>query len=197
MTRPQLPGTEHALLNRVVVRMDEVETSLVQVRSDLDTLSRAVGMLTATVRKLPNQRQSTAPGEQTGQRDWLTVTDPAVAMEWLIEVTDWWDAVGVLLVAPGQPCWPWHPRAVTAALALQAHYVEAYGGAKAPPVSDLLIRWAPSLGHLVVPRDSECNRHEHQEAGRAWTVHRDQLPDYAHWWATERTGTPPGLTPRL
>jgi hypothetical protein len=67
-------------------------------------------------------------------------------------------------------------------------------------VSDLLTRWAPTLGRVVVPRDPYCSGYEHcpdgAPAGQTWTVHRDLLPDYAAWWATDRTGLPPGLTAR-
>jgi hypothetical protein len=203
VSRP-LPGADQAVLGRVVVRLDDVETGLVQVRADVDRLTRATSALTDTVRKLPTgpaRRPGTAAGgddadpEPVGQRDWFSVTDPGEATAWLLDVADWWDRIGALLMPSAAPCWPWHPRAVAAALALQAHWDEAYTGEKALPVSDLLIRWVPALGRVIAPRDGYCSDYSHESNRQQWHVHHDLLPEYAHWWATDRTGTPPGLTP--
>ena len=189
-----LPGAERAVLARVVARQDDLETTLVQVRADLDRVTRATASLTETLRKLPTADHQV--GEEEPQRDWLSVTDPEAAQAWLIEATGWWDQVGTLLVGEAIACWPWHPRSVAAALALQAHYAQAYADPRAAPVSDLLTRWASALARMVSPRDAECTRHEHWQDGRAWCIRRDLLPDYAAWWASDRTGTPPGLSPR-
>jgi len=199
-----LPGAEQAVLGRVVVRLDEVETGLVQVRADVARLTRATSALTDSVRKLPATgpgRPAAASGDAAGegtagQRDWLSVTDPDTAVEWLLDVVDWWDRIGEVLVASAAPCWPWHPRAVVAALALKAHWDEAYAGDKAFPVSDLITRWVPTLGRHIVPKSDYCSDFGHDVDRRTtWRAHRDLLPEYAHWWVTDRTGTPPGLTP--
>lgn len=183
------------MLARVVARQDDLETTLVQVRADLDRVTRATASLTETLRKLPAAGSSQEEDEEP-QRDWLSVTDPEAAQAWLIEATGWWDQVGTLLVGEVVACWPWHPRSVAAALALQAHYTQAYADPRAVAVSDLLTRWSGALARMVSPRDVECTRHEHWQDGRAWSVHRDLLPDYASWWASDRTGIPPGLTVR-
>ena len=205
MTGAGLPGADRAVLSRLVARQDDIESTLVQVRGDVDRLTRATAALTETLRRLtPTPPAADDPADDAtagedgdaGQRDWLTVTDPDDAVAWLVEVTAWWDQVGEVLVGPSVACWPWHPRSVVAALALHAHHAQAYADPRAVAVSDLLTRWTPALGRLISPRDVECTRHEHLHDGRPWSVRPELLPEYAAWWATDRSGLPPGLVSR-
>ena len=152
MTGAGLPGADRAVLSRLVARQDDIESTLVQVRGDVDRLTRATAALTETLRRLtPTPPAADDPADdatagedgEAGQRDWLAVTDPDDAVAWLVEVTAWWDHVGEVLVGPSVACWPWHPRSVVAALALHAHHAQAYADPRAVAVSDLLTRWTP------------------------------------------------------
>src|SRR3954447_3812454 len=167
----------------VVGRVDRLEADLAKLNHTLTGLGAAVkGLLTQ------KQDQAVQPG-------WLTVDKPAVAQAILLAAVDWTERHGATLGLKVQPCWPWHPQAVAVLLAATQHHYAVYHGPSPIAVTDFLTRYLPAIAKQLREAQGSCREAIHLHAGQKYTVHRDQLPDLARWWATDRTDLPPGLTP--
>ena len=167
----------------VVGRVDRLEADLAKLDRTLTALSGAVKGLLA------------AKQEQAVQPDWLTVDKPAVAQAMLLAAVDWTERHGATLGLKVQPCWPWHPQAVAVLLAATQHHYAVYHGPSPVAVTDFLTRYLPAIAKQLREAQGNCREAIHLQNGDKYTVHRDQLPDLARWWATDRTGLAPGLTP--
>lgn len=203
-------------------RLDAVDTHLVrvdsrlaqvdQVAADIAALGRGLAELTAQVRTL-NESRLTANGaapaaegeddphdgaEPDGadgllQPDWLTVTDPDLAGQWLADAAEF--AAQILARFPGTTlpaCWPLHPAAVVDLIALNLQRGEAYTNESAAGVSEFQARWLPGTVRRLTAVTASCEkRFGHVEGKRAWQV--DHLDPYrvALWWIDSRdTGSP-------
>ena len=204
-------------------RLDVVDTHLVrvdarlvqvdQVAADVAALGRGLAELTAQVRALNESRPTVTGAAPAGaggddpdadpddgsepdegvQRDWLTVTDPDLAGQWLADAAEF--ASGVLPRFPGTAlpgCWPLHPAAVVEMIALNAQWVDAYHAEAPAAVSELLARWLPGAVRRLKAATSSCaNRDGHVEGKRVHQV--GDLDPYrvALWWIDSRdTGSP-------
>ncbi len=209
-------------------RLDTVETGLTELGEDVTALGRGVTALTIQIRDLSQTRvqrslasdtgtgghgePGTAPatdqlvgpideGEQ-GQRDWLAVTAPDVAVGWVLEVADWsaqvLDLHGLRLA--GTACWPLHPDVVVELLALVAQRHDAYGGAKPAAVSEWLTRWLPAGVERIRAGLKACSEERaHWHDGHLFDPSALDPAHAAAWWATDRaTPAPRALAlPRL
>ena len=174
---------DEGTVRAVVGRVDRVE-------ADLAKLDRTVTGLAGAIKGLLASKQ-----EQAVQPDWLTVDKPAVAEAMLLAAVDWTERHGATLGLKVQPCWPWHPQAVAVLLAATQHHYAVYHGPSPVAVTDLLTRYLPAIGKQLREAQGSCREAIHLDAGEKYTVHRDQLPDLAAWWATDRAGLAPGLAP--
>lgn len=134
---------------------------------------------------------------RTAQPDWLNVEDPDVAEAMLLDTVTWVDIYGVHLGLSLDACWPWHPGAVALLLAAAQHYRAAYAGDVPRAVTEFLTSVLTAITRALKPIMRDCNDYEHIESGTGYTIHRDLLPQLAAWWVTDRSGVPPGLTPRI
>jgi hypothetical protein len=167
----------------VVGRVDRLE-------ADLSKLNHTVAGLGSAVKGLLAQKQ-----DQAVQPDWLTVDKPAVALTMLLATVDWTDRQGATLGLKVQPCWPWHPQLVATLLAAGQHHHAVYHGPSPIAVTDFLTRYLPAIAKQLREAQGSCREAIHLVAGEKYVVHRDQLPELARWWATDRAGLAPGLTP--
>ncbi len=180
---PRPAQIDQETLRAVVGRVDRLE-------ADLAKLDRTVTGLAGAVKGLLAAKQ-----EQAVQPDWQAVDDPAVAQTMLLAAVEWTEHHGATLGLKVQPCWPWHPQAVAVLLAAAQHHHAVYHGPSPVAVTDFLTRYLPAIAKQLREAQGNCREAIHLDAGQKYTVHRDQLPDLAAWWATDRTGLAPGLTP--
>src|SRR4051794_40355168 len=185
MTPPSTspPEIDQDTVRAVVGRVDRVEADLAKLNGTVTSLGTAVKGLLA-------QKQA-----QAKQPDWLAVDKPAVAVTMLLGTVEWMDRYGATLGLKVQPCWPWHPHVVAVLLAAAQHHYAVYHGAAPIAVTDFLTRYLPAIAKQLREAQGSCREAIHLAAGEKYVVHRDQLPDLARWWATDRTGLAPGLTP--
>lgn len=201
-------------------RLDAVDTHLVrvdarlaqvdQVAADVAALGRGLAELTAQVRALNESRHTATPaaagkddpdeeeddgsGSDGGlQPDWLTVTDPDLAGQWLADAAEF--ATTILAHFPGTTlpaCWPLHPAAVVDMIALNAQRGDAYGTESAAGVSEFQGRWLPSAVRRLIAVTASCEkRFGHVEDKLVYQV--GDLDPYrvALWWIDSRdTGSP-------
>ena len=70
-------------------------------------------------------------GEPVAVPEWMTVTDPALAVRWLSELAGWvtrvWSRYQEL-----PECWPWHPSVVAELLACRRCWLAAVGSDAQP-----------------------------------------------------------------
>lgn len=133
--------------------------------------------------------------------EWLTVSDPAVAIRWLSELDAWVQRVFAHYTRL-PACWAWHPTVVAELLTCQQTWIEATTpGAGAAPLAAWHDRWRPGTAHRVTRELDACERTGGGHAGptgRRYLVDPTVLDELAGWWATTH-GTPaaqppPGLT---
>jgi hypothetical protein len=184
-SRQPLPIDENTV-RAVVGRVDRVESDLAKLTSTVTGLNGAV------------KRLLTAEQEKARQPDWLAVDKPAVAEAMLMATADWADRYGTLLGLMPQPCWPWHAHLVAVLVAAAQHHAAIYAGPNPVAVTDYLTRHLPAIAKQLREGQGSCREAIHldgRDKSEKYVVHRDQLPDLARWWATDRTGLAPGLTP--
>src|SRR4051812_1438160 len=179
----QPPQIDESTVRAVVGRVDRVESDLTKLSSTVTGLSGAV------------KRLLTAEQERSRQPEWLSVDKPAVAEAVLLATAEWTDRYGSTLGLRPQPCWPWHPHLVAVLLAAAQHHSAVYAGPSPVAVTDFLTRYLPAIAKQLRDAQGSCREAIHLDAGEKYVVHRDQLPDLARWWATDRAGLAPGLTP--
>lgn len=199
------PGTETAVLAR---RLDTAETQLATldtITTDTAALARGLADLTEQVRALtratttgairaagtgthsPTDEESSAPGTAPdlaeGQPDWLAVSDPGTAAEWLADAATFVQDILTPLGAAPAMCWPLHPAAVVEILALREEHRAAYTGGSPTPVSEWLSRWLPSATARIREALSTCAAERgHRHNARTYEVPHLDLARVATWW---------------
>lgn len=153
----------------------------------------------------PNGAQApgaSADGEEEAPervREWMTVTRPELAVQWLAEVTVWvrrvWSRYQEL-----PECWPWHECVVAELLASQACWVAAIKPDTRPEsLAAWHDRWRPSAASRIAKTLTGCMRAGglHVTGITRWEVDPTVLDELAVWWATTHGTGPkaPGLTP--
>jgi hypothetical protein len=211
---PDLAAAVTALARRVETlasRLADVD----RIAADLDAVGHGLGALTAQVQTLTdatNRRILTTPtrgiraagtdaesGEAAavdeagdGQPNWLTVTDPDTAAQWLADAAAF--AADVLPrfgsgALPG--CWPLHPAAVAEVLALRAQHELAYSLPEPTGVSEVLARWLPGAKARIGKELYGCDaQRAHQCRGRAYEIPRLDPARVAGWWVDTRGSDP-------
>jgi hypothetical protein len=199
-----------------LVRVDARLAQVDQMSADVAAVGRGLAELTAQVRALNESRHTvtagpspaTVAGDTDGdpgdgaepdgvdgllQPDWLTVTDPDLAGQWLADAAEF--ATAILAHFPGTPlpaCWPLHPAAVVDLIALNFQRAEAYGGESAAGVSEFAARWLPGAVRRLSAVTASCaNRFGHIEDKRVYQVPALDPFRVALWWIDSRsTGLP-------
>ena len=132
---------------------------------------------------------------------WLTVTDPALAIQWLADLSVWVPAVWqphLLTKTPG--CWPWHPAVVAELLVVHDLWDDALRDEGPAALAAWHDRWRPTAARRVTSLMAGCERAEghHKIAGKEHTYDLAYLDELAEWWATthgtDPTQTPPGIS---
>jgi hypothetical protein len=176
----------------VAARVDGLEVTVESHTRDLkatrDELESHTRSIAGVVKKLGEKPKGDP------QLDWLRVDDPDTAMELINYATRWADRFLTDLEAPMTTCFPWHPVLMVEVIALANQYRASWE--KGPgAVSEFMARWLPTFRDRARGYRGDCNAHEHHTSqGAKYRAQRELLPDYAHWWATDRRGDPPGLT---
>ena len=203
-----------AMVSALAARVDALEQDTRVLRTDADGLGRGYARLTTQIDRLANRASTTTgagaggtsgtagrsaptgPGaaDDEGQPDWLTVTDPDVAVAWVTAADIW--ARDILtrhgLALTSTPCWPIHPDVVGDLLALIAQREEAYGGAKPAAVSEWLTRWLPAGIDRIRGRLAVClDERGHSQNSRIYDAKPVDPAHAAHWWATDRNTPAP------
>lgn len=202
-----------ALAAALASRVDALERQLHSLGIDVTALGRGVAELTAQIRHLTQVGGGThGPGptaspdhqedEAAKQRDWLNVTDPVLATEWLTDLTEWLDTVGTRHgLAVQVPCWVLHPDVVTELLALATERTSVYTGDRPTAVCEWLSRWLPGALERVTTALAGCVADRgHREAGCLYSTRNVDLSPstVATWWTTDRATSAPvafDLTP--
>jgi hypothetical protein len=194
-----------ATVTALARRLDRIDTHLTQVDQlavDVTALGRGLAELTTQVRALtaatnhrtrtdnpgPDQHQAEdAEGHDVeGQPNWLTVTDAAIATEWLTDAMAFaTDVLPQLLRLELPACWPLHPQAVVEVLALQHQYNAAYTAPDPTGVSEVLSRWLPGTARRLNADTGQCSaQRAHRTGGREYQFPRLDLTTVATWWTT-------------
>ena len=156
----------------------------------------------------PGGNDDVAQGEDGAPVDpppsWLSVTDPALAVAWLDELSVWVPAIWQPYLHTKTPgCWPWHPDIVAELLVVQFQWVAAtVDGAGPDPLAIWHDRWRPGAAARVLKRMAGCERafgnHKGDSSGREYRYDVACLDEVAEWWATTHGTDPdrpaPGLT---
>jgi hypothetical protein len=208
MNRRYVPEPD-AVLTVLAGRVDAVERQLrltderlAGVAEDVAALGRGMADLVAQIRQLgtsapaavvtPAGDDDVDEGELAEpQRDWMTVTDPVPAAQWLDELATWTtDVLAPHDAAPAAICWPLHPDVVAELMALQADRDAAYDGDRPTPVSEWLARWLPSASQRIGASLAHCIAERgHHADGRTYDATVLDLASVAGWW-TEHRGRP-------
>lgn len=185
MREPETPPVEDvvrsmvAKLLTVEQRTTEVESSLITLATDLETVGKVIGKILET----PD-----SDDEPKGQRDWLTVTDAGTARKWLHAATEWLSTIGAAEQINLPACWPLHPLAVAEIIALAAERAAAYKSPAPLASIDYLGRCLPGARGRLAHMFAECTRGVHVHGSTQWTVRADDIDtdQVATWWATDR-----------
>lgn len=225
MVRRHVPEDATAALAAFALDLDQLRRQvrdLTGLRVDIAAHSRALESLSRFARKAEAGGIAPPPDEPPDDRadngtggpgdpseplvipipEWLTVTDPALAVAWLTGLTHWVPRVWTRYPGAGlQPCWPWHPAIVAELLVVQ----HAWDEAVLPGQSVLALaawhdRWRPAAMHRINRAMTGCDRGAgcHVDiAGHHFRFDLSRLDELAAWWAeTDRADVDaaPGLT---
>lgn len=141
------------------------------------------------------------PEDQAPPVEWMTISDPGLAAEALLDLRDWVDQVWVQY-APLTDCWPWHPPVVAELLACRGYWLAAFAPeAPRQAAAEWHARLRPAAAAQVGYRMTMCDR-TMGHAGPAEVRYLADLTEvyaYARWWATSRAcpEVPPGLNLRV
>ena len=197
-----------------LVRVDARLAQVDQLSADVAAVGRGLAELIAQVRALNESRVTGAgPAATIGaddgpdtdpdadavldhgslQPDWLRVTDPDLAGQWLADAAEF--AGAVLAHFPGMSlpaCWPLHPAAVVDLIALNFQRGDAYGAESAAGVSEFQARWLPSAVRRLTAATASCEkRFGHVEDKHVYRVDALDPARVALWWIDSRaTGRP-------
>ena len=204
MIRRYEPMDMDAALARLAGQVDGLQhdvSRLETLRADVDAHSRSLQDLAELLRRLRADVGAPEPLDETvataAPPDWLTLTDPELAVEWLSDLDQWTRDIW-LHFHPLQACWPWHPGVVAELLCCQHVWSDATdGGASA--LAAWHDRWRPGVASRITPALAGCERTDgtHLAAGgQRWTFDVTVLDEVAEWWArTHGSSLAPGLTP--
>jgi hypothetical protein len=195
-------------LSRLLVGKTDRHAQLIDgLQRDVEAIGTDLKQTIAAVKVILDRPTPTdagggeAPPPAKGQPEWLECRDGELAEALLCGTDQWMTLYGDPFGPPLAPCWPWHPAAVVLLLAAAEQHQAAYAGKAAVAVTEFWTRFWPTIAAQVrkITDGAQCTGHGHREPGdrMEYAVHPDQLPDLAAWWATDRTGLPPGLTRRL
>jgi hypothetical protein len=194
-----LPGADEARLAALIAKVDRAETTLNGHGRDITALGHGLARVTATLRDLghtpEHAPEDTAdpqdgPEQARGQRDWLRVTDPATACEWLVEAVEWTRTIGDLHHLSFVPCWPLHPETVAEVLALAAERTAAYSSDSSTAVCEYLSRWLPAARDRIREALEPCHG-GHQHGQQTYYASGLDVTSVATWWATDRATPAP------
>lgn len=198
-----------------LVRVDTRLAQVDQLSADVAAVGRGLAELTAQVRALNESRHTGGanPAAATGedgdsdpdddadpdgmdgvlQPDWLTVTDPDLAGQWLADAAEF--ATAILAHFPGTPlpaCWPLHPAAVVDLIALNLQRGHAYGVESPSEVSEFQARWLPGAVRRLTAVTASCEkRFGHVEDKRVYQVPPLDPYRVALWWIDSRSSGRP------
>jgi len=216
-------GRDEQALRRLVEQVDRLDhqvEDLTALKSDVDTHTRTLADLTDLLRRVTADGPAAGGGANEAEdadppvMEWLTVTDPEVAVRFLNDLSVWVRDVFGRYVPGGSvlaPCWPWHPVAIAELLACQAAWIAAVHP-KAPleALAGWHDRWRPGTWHRVTKLLARCERdvdHLHIEGSARHRFDLAYLDELAEWWATTHgagaepvepgVGLAPGLTLHL
>jgi hypothetical protein len=191
--RPAEPGDGLATARAVARRVDKLEPVVRDVERRMVQLQKGMTVL-LQAEKADDEEEAASKG----QPDWDGCHDPDNARAMLTDVYRWLEDTGAHLGIVVTDCWPWHPRAIILLLATYTHYTGVYAGDSATAVTDFHSRYQGLMETLIRKTiGDECNAEAHKHGGATFLYDLGRLEDVAIWWATDRTGLPPGLTPRM
>lgn len=181
---------EHTAL--VEQNLDALGREFAELRDgEFEDLKKAVDTTNQNVAKLMERGSK-------GQNNWFTVRDAKAAMVWINDLRGWHDRVYERRTGKPLPeCWLWHPLAVEALLALQAHYVAAWKSSSPAAVSDVVRVYWPALESQVAEATRRCAQSHRNGSERRLCVDWGQAGEYVAWWVDGSkptvTGLPPGV----
>jgi hypothetical protein len=192
-------------VDRIDRQVSDHAVDVRRLREDVDAHSRSISDLADLVRRVRTASSSTPSSgkddldEAPPVPEWLTVTDPELAVAWLGGLVVWTaDVWARFRVLPG--CWPWHPTVVAELLVCQHVWMTATTPGMPPEVlATWHDRWRPGtvrrIDHVLAACDRAHGRHV-TTGGQQWTYDPAVVDELADWWATTHGSTPPpGLTP--
>jgi hypothetical protein len=207
---------EHGPLAALAAQVDRLAHDLDTARSALTAVSADAAHHGAALTRLADLITTTAPGPGPGTPDptaggpagpvvvdWMSVTDPAVAVPWLSTLSLWVDRVWAWY-EPIPGCWAWHPAVVAELGACLASWDAATGpGAGPDGPSAWHDRWRPGTADRTRAALKGCARTGLHAVGTGrYHAAAEHLDELAAWWATTAStpthtdqATPPGLTP--
>jgi hypothetical protein len=185
--------------------MTACASEVTRLRGDVDAHSRSISDLADLVRRLHATTPSPQPAgtvvvdESPLVPDWLTVTDPHLAVTWLENLAAWTtDVWSRYRTPPG--CWSWHPTVVAELLVCQYVWITATTpGMPAEVLATWHDRWLPGVARRIDHTLAACERAHGRHVttgGQPWVYDPTVLDELAVWWATTHGNTtpPPGLT---
>ena len=210
--RSEGSGDHDQSLARLVAQVDQVQHDLAALtasvpglRTDVDTHTRTLADLTDLLRRVTS---STGLGGSRGEAsdegqvvpEWMTVTDPALAIGWLNQLTVWVRDV-YARYTPVQGCWAWHPPVVAELLACQGAWTAAvHPDAPLEALAGWHDRWRPGTTTRVTKTLTACGDRAdglHVEGITRYDFDPAALDEYAQHWAgthNPNSSDAPGLT---
>jgi hypothetical protein len=185
-------------VDRLRAEVNQIIDEQSGLRADLAAHGRALTRLTNTD---PTASPGlVVPGEVVP--DWLTVTDPHLAITWLTNLSVWMQEVWNHYPSASLPgCWRWHPSVVTELLTCQHTWIEATKpGTGSGAFAAWHDRWRPTTAERVHKTMTGCLRAEGchtNPTGHHYHYNTEVLDEYAHWWVTHHSHQPEHLVPGL
>jgi hypothetical protein len=212
--RRHTPVDIDAAVIRLARQVDQLQhdvTELVGLRADVAAHSRSLTDLADLLRRVRTETgTSTGTGSSGVSRsaegedeqpppEWLTITDPELAVH-LLAALDQWIRDVWRHYHPLTACWAWHPHVVAELLTCQQLWAEALTpGAGAGGLGAWHDRWRPGTATRITRALTACERTDGAHVtgpNTRWSVDPAVLDELALWWATTHgvTSPPPGLT---
>jgi hypothetical protein len=209
--RRHAPVDIDAAVIRLARQVDQLQhdvTELVGLRADVDAHSRALTDLADLLRRVTTDTSlegavgatpTASEGEAESTPEWLTITDPELAVT-LLGALDQWTRDVWLHYHPLTVCWAWHPNVVAELLSCQQLWAEAIApGAGAGGLGAWHDRWRPGTATRITRALTACERTDGAHVtgpSTRWSVDAAVLDELAVWWATTHgaTSPPPGLS---
>lgn len=193
------PDAGRRQLGALAARLSILERGRLEDTAALTNCRSAIDHVTAALQHLgPDTAPDTQdPGDgkkdtkkKPPQRDWLTVTDPDAAVEWMTDVVKWLKGPGGHLDLTLPDCWPLHPRVVAELISLRATRTEAYLSPAPDGVAAWLDRILPGARTRITEDLTRCAKHQGTHVDTAdvrWACTDLDPPSVATWWAVDRT----------